>query len=265
MGILVYGIGAGFILSSILSVALIFFLLKESMEIKYVPKVERKENKVNVKEIEEKFSRIFKGERENVKIVNVPEKNIEVVSPPDIKLKGVIISENLKGAVFYNGKEIFVKEGEKVKGYRLIKVGKDFALLEKGGKIFRVGLEISKNKGFTRNYNVRNVSSEREIVLSKREILRITKDPAKMFTQIRLVPYVKNGKTEGFIFEWVKPGSIFDRIGIRRGDILVSVNNMTISSGEDAFRLLYKLRNEPNLQVVLIRNGRREVINVRIE
>ena len=265
MGILVYGIGVGFVLSSIFSIVFVFFLLKESMEIKYVPKVEKKENKVNVKEIEEKFSRIFKGERKDIKIVNVQEKSIEAISPPDVKLKGVIISKNLKGAVFYNGKEIFVKEGEEIKGYRLIKVEKDFALLEKGGKIFKVGFEISKKKSFTRNYEDQNVSSEREIVLSRREILRITKDPAKMFTQIRLVPYIRNGKTEGFIFEWVKPGSIFDRIGIRRGDILVSVNNMTISSGEDAFRILYQLRNEPNLRVVLIRNGRREVINVRIE
>ncbi len=86
-----------------------------------------------------------------------------------------------------------------------------------------------------------------------------------MFREIRLVPYVKNGRTEGFIFEWIKPGSLFYKAGIRKGDILVSINNMTIKSGEDAFKVLQVLRNEPSLRVVVLRGGQRKEINVRIE
>ena len=86
-----------------------------------------------------------------------------------------------------------------------------------------------------------------------------------MFREIRLVPYVRNGKTEGFILEWIKPGSLFYKAGLRKGDVLVSINNMSIRSGKDAFRILQVLRNEPSLRVVVLRNGRREEINVRIE
>jgi len=86
-----------------------------------------------------------------------------------------------------------------------------------------------------------------------------------MFREIRLVPFVKNGRTEGFIFEWIKPGSLFYKAGLRKGDILISINNMSIRSGEDAFRLLQVLRNEPSLRVVVLRNGQRKEIKVRIE
>jgi general secretion pathway protein C len=86
-----------------------------------------------------------------------------------------------------------------------------------------------------------------------------------MFREIRLVPYVRNGRTEGFIFEWIKPGSLFDKVGLRKGDILVSINNMGIKSGEDAFRILQTLRNAPNLKVVILRDGSRRELNIRID
>ncbi|HIQ31345.1 MAG TPA: PDZ domain-containing protein, partial [Aquifex aeolicus] len=93
----------------------------------------------------------------------------------------------------------------------------------------------------------------------------ITRDPGIMFREIRLVPYVRGGRTKGFIFEWIKPGSLFYRAGLRKGDILLSINNRTIRSAEDAFRLLQLLRNESSLRIVLLRKGQRREINVRIE
>jgi len=93
------------------------------------------------------------------------------------------------------------------------------------------------------------VAGSFEARISRREIERLTKDPGVMFREIRLVPYVKEGRTEGFIFEWIKPGSLFHRAGLRKGDILISINNMSIKSGEDAFRLLQVLRNEPSLSL----------------
>ncbi len=258
---LVYSLGIAFLISTLLSFSLLFLILNEIFNEKYVPKVEKRKKAVNVEEIERLLSSHFELSEE---VYSTSEGEGKSLPPPaELKLKGVIVSEVLKGAIFGDGKEIFVKEGGKIKDYKLEKVFPYGVSLSSGGKEYFLAFKPREAKG--KRYVLSSTPYSHEIVISRREIEAITRDPAKMFTQIRLVPYVRKGKTEGFIFEWVKPGSVFSRLGIRRGDILVSINGMTITSGEDAFRILQMLRNEPNLKVVLIRRGRKEEINVRIE
>ncbi|WP_461829764.1 type II secretion system protein GspC [Aquifex sp.] len=263
--ILIYSFGVAFILSALFGFLVFFFTLKQALNVEFVPKVEKKEERVNPAEVERLIVKFFEREekKESVQIA----KQETLPSPTDLNLKGIILSESLRGAVFGNGKEKFVEEGESIKGYTLKRVLPNGVLLSAGGKEYFLEFKPKKGKGGinTRRVSVSQSAFSKEVVISRREVEAITRDPAKMFTQIRLVPYVKGGKTEGFIFEWVKPGSIFHKLGIRRGDILVSINNMTITSGEDAFRILQMLRNEPNLKIVLIRGGKKEEINVRIE
>jgi general secretion pathway protein C len=76
-----------------------------------------------------------------------------------------------------------------------------------------------------------------------------------MLTQIRLIPVVENGQTKGFRFDWIQDGSLFQKMGIQVGDILVAINNQKINSGEDAFRILQMLRNESSIKVTILRNG----------
>ena len=269
--ILIYSFGVAFILSVLASLFLLFFAVKESLNVKFVPKLERKEKKVDVAQVEKLISSFFEVRKTiHKKSVQPPEERV-LPPPTNLKLKGIIISEKLKGAIFGDGKERFVLEGQNIGGYTLKKVLPTGVFLSSGSREYFLAFKPQKATGgiTTKRFSIfRKVIqsfSPKEVVVSRREVEAITKDPAKMFTQIRLVPYIKNGKTQGFIFEWVKPGSIFYRLGIRKGDVLVSINNMTITSGEDAFRILQMLRNEPNLKVVLIRGGRKEEINVRIE
>ncbi|MDQ7081945.1 MAG: type II secretion system protein GspC [Aquificota bacterium] len=158
-------------------------------------------------------------------------------------------------------KTLVLEEGREKRGVKLKKVWRKEVLLEVGGEEIR--LRVSPPE--TSAEEQAPAGSSSEVRISRREVERITKDPGIMFREIRLVPYVKNGKTEGFIFEWIKPGSLFYRAGLRKGDILVSINNMTIRSGEDAFRILQALRNEPSLKVVVLRQGQRREIDIRIE
>lgn len=263
--VLVYSLGAAILLSAFFGFIFLYTSVKKALMLNYVPKIEeKKEEKLKAEDIERILTKFFPEETLERKSVAT---DYSSVSPKELKLKGILISDSLRGAVFENGKDRFVGEGESIKGYTLKKVKPEGVILSYRGKDFFLEFKVKKgSKEVVANIQRRaRQSVSNEIILSRRDIEAITRDPAKMFTQIRLVPYVKGGKTEGFIFEWVKPGSIFHRLGIRRGDILVSINNMTITSGEDAFRILQMLRNEPNLKVVLIRRGKKEEINVRIE
>ena len=260
---LVYGIGLGFAFGAVGSFILLFFFLKVSLKPFFVPKAD--ENKgISVEELISESRKFFTYREEKLREITESE-DLGTPLRPAFVIKGIMLSKTFKGVFIKEGdKIIFVEEGKSYKGYRLARVEREKAIFEKGGKLFTLKFELVRG-GTNLSINSENTSNTREIVISRREIESITRDPAKMFTQIRLVPYIKEGKTKGFIFEWVKPGSLFYRLGIRRGDILVSINNMTITSGEDAFRILQMIRNEPSLKVVLIRRGKREEIDVRIE
>ncbi|GAB6065877.1 type II secretion system protein GspC [Aquifex pyrophilus] len=260
---LVYGLGLGFVFGVIGSFLILFIIFKSSLRPSFVPKVEGAAE-ISASRLISQGGKFFNYEK-NIVLNGELNGSFDEVSPPAFGIRGLILSKSLRGVfIIDSGKVNFLEEGKKYKGYELIRVGKEGAEFRKGEKSFFLRFEpVKGSTNLTKTAEVASIP--KEVVINRREIESITKDPAKMFTQIRLVPYIKNGKTEGFIFEWVKPGSLFHRLGIRRGDILVSINNLTITSGEDAFRILQMIRNEPNLKVVLIRKGKREEIDVRIE
>lgn len=65
----------------------------------------------------------------------------------------------------------------------------------------------------------------------------------KLYTDARAVPYYIDGKPNGFKLLSVKRGSFFDKLGLRRGDILKSINGkvLEISTGMETFNSLKDL------------------------
>ena len=96
--------------------------------------------------------------------------------------------------------------------------------------------------------------------IQRNKLLEITSNPYKMFSDIDLVPTPK-----GFMFKSVKPGSLFYEMGIRPGDVLVSINNQTLSSPEDAFRILGTLRNSDSFSVKILRDGKPMTLNYNVD
>ena len=96
--------------------------------------------------------------------------------------------------------------------------------------------------------------------VNRNELLEITSNPYKMFSDIDLVPTPK-----GFMFKSVKPGSLFAQMGIKPGDILLSINNESLNSPEDAFRILGTLRNSQSFSVKIIRDNKEITLYYRVE
>lgn len=217
--------------------------------------------------------------------IPVPEMKRESYTPPDLsfifkeqklaELKDLshlrllaTASGGIKLALLeVNGKAKVVRIGSDIEGYRVVDIQRNYILLSDGKDTKAIGFsfETAKNLTFEPTAGTPELSGSLSAVVSKREIENVTADPGIMFRQIRLVPYVQNGQTRGFLFEWVDPQSIFSKAGIKAGDILLAINNQDIKSGEDAFRILQALRNENSLKVSLIREGRPIEINLRVE
>lgn len=97
-------------------------------------------------------------------------------------------------------------------------------------------------------------------IINKNKLLEITSNPQKMFSDIDLVPAAK-----GFMFKSIKPGSLFAQMGLKPGDILLSINNESLNSPEDAFRMLGTIRNSPSFKVDILRNNQPLSLYYKVE
>ena len=241
-------ISLAFLVASVVPV----FVLREAVKGIRVPTPERRDT--DITPVLQAFSKVFGGEEGELKT--------ETAGTGDVVLIGTAVGSKRMALLRVGEKTLILEEGERKVGILLKGVSRRGAVIELDGREITVRIRRATP---TQPGPIPGQTPTSEIRISKRDLERITRDPGIMFREIRLVPYVRDGKTEGFLFEWIKPGSLFHRAGLRVGDVLVSINNVAINSAEDAFRVLQVLRNEPTLRVVVLRNGQRKEISIRID
>lgn len=100
--------------------------------------------------------------------------------------------------------------------------------------------------------------------IPRAEVDKALANLSKIYTDIRAVPYFKNGKADGFKLINVKGGSLFEKLGLRRGDILRSVNGTTldIQTGLQTFNTL---KNESSFTLDVERRGLEQTFNYTIQ
>jgi len=76
-----------------------------------------------------------------------------------------------------------------------------------------------------------------------------------LLTQIRAVPNMENGSSNGFRLSQIHPGSIFQQIGLEDGDILTGAQGQQVTDPMRAMALVSALRNSPTVSLSIIRNG----------
>jgi general secretion pathway protein C len=83
----------------------------------------------------------------------------------------------------------------------------------------------------------------------------------QLFTQIRAVPHFEGGKSTGFRLFAIRQNSIFDKIGLKNGDIIQAINGSEINDPSKALGLINELRNQRELAVKIVRNKEEKVLN----
>ncbi|MBI2343226.1 MAG: hypothetical protein HYV02_02640 [Deltaproteobacteria bacterium] len=85
----------------------------------------------------------------------------------------------------------------------------------------------------------------------------------QLYTQIRAVPNFEGGQVKGMKILSIKPGSLFSKLGLRRGDVLdrINGNDIDIKSG---FQLFSQLKEQKQFTLDLKRGGKRETFEYEI-
>ena len=97
-------------------------------------------------------------------------------------------------------------------------------------------------------------TADNKFVIDRRELEQTVANINEVFTQARAVPFFQDGKTVGFRVFAIKPGSVFEKIGLQNGDVIQRVNGVELTDPTKAISLFTELQNEGHIAVDLQRN-----------
>ena len=88
---------------------------------------------------------------------------------------------------------------------------------------------------------------------------------SQILTQIRAIPNIQNGKTNGFALSEIEPGSDFDEMGLEEGDVLRAVNGQPMTDPAVAMQMMSSLRNANQISVQVLRDGHPTTLSYQIQ
>ncbi len=87
----------------------------------------------------------------------------------------------------------------------------------------------------------------------------------KIIQAARFVPHMVENRVDGFKIFAIKKASLFEKIGLKNGDIVTRVNDISLQQPDQGFALYQALQDEKEIQLSILRGGKTpKTINLRI-
>ncbi len=178
----------------------------------------------------------------------------------------------------YKKKTKVLSRGDEINGFVLEGAGSNFATFSKKSKTYKVNLLKGKRGTKSVSSNKNNATSPAPAILEKssskvegdvtdagdhkvidKSLLdHYAKNMDDIYKNIGIAE-VKDGKDlKGFKITFVRKDSHFAKLGVRRDDVIKSINGQEINSYNSAFNMYKNIQNVDNLTLV-IQRGKEEM------
>ncbi len=111
----------------------------------------------------------------------------------------------------------------------------------------------------------KSLNSNIEKVKISRKMLSKLGGFNSLFRQMSVVPVFKNGKAYGYRINFLSPVSILKKIGLRVGDVIVSVNGEPTTNPSALMGIYSQLKEMNSISINLIRRSKKKTIFVEIK
>lgn len=93
-----------------------------------------------------------------------------------------------------------------------------------------------------------------DFVIEEAELDKGLENLPLLLTQARAVPYFKDGRSIGLRMFAIKTGSLYERVGLKNGDILKTINGNNLGDISQALKLFEQLKQERAINLTLERD-----------
>jgi len=190
-----------------------------------------------------------------------------VSSIKDIQLLAIYTSsKDAVIAVIYKHQTKVLAIGDVVNGFKFIKADTDSAIFSKNNKNYILELPHIKSKNryktpkiiqshtITNHINNGVTDAGDHKIIDKNIFEHFSNNLNEIYKNIGIQD-IKKGNKMLFKVSFIRRGSVFAKLGIKRGDIIKSVNGEEIDSYNKAFSIYKGVKDMQNLTITVIRNN----------
>jgi general secretion pathway protein C len=238
--------------------------------------------RAKVKNLTSYSYRLAYKQKEIKRVVKKPKptpKPVVKISMRGYRLTGIVSLGKMASIIVEKGgKSHVLALGEEIDKFKFVRVEGESAFFKKNGQEFKLtmGSKIENpakakqlrdfSKGFEKKrVEKRDNPDKNKFGIEKRDDITIipkdllssyTKDVNKIWKAIGIGEHRTNGKLDGFVVNFVKKGSVFEHIGLKKGDILKSVNGEELDGYNSAFSIFRNINDIEDLTITILRNNK---------
>jgi len=95
----------------------------------------------------------------------------------------------------------------------------------------------------------------RDFVIDRGALDELIENQASLMSHVRAAPEMVDGRMLGVKLLFVRGGGVLDKLGLKTGDALMSINGMELTSPEKILAAYARLTTAPRLSLTILRDG----------
>jgi len=226
---------------------IISFYLPKYPEIHHIEQNGNSFYNINLYKIFSSGKKVTDFQKSNIKQISETLNNLELKAVYNDGKKAFIIVKDKTGTVFLDLNQTY-------NGYKLTKISSSYAIFQKNKKKYILSFTKNKQKKATKKYF--NSLTKK---ISKKTLNEYKNNFSKIWNEIGIIKINK-----GYKITYVKKGGIFDKLGLKTGDIIMKVNGEKITNDIQAWNLYNNIDKYDYLEIEIKRNDKTKVIEYEI-
>jgi type II secretion system protein C len=188
---------------------------------------------------------------------------------PEVTLSGVVLARSGRHAatLVSEGRARPVVAGDRAFGCEVAAIREGQVDIVCGGERRTLTLTASTPL-HTSGAAAESLASEAppaDVTLTRADLeARLDREMSRLMTETTLIPVTSRGQVSGFTLSRIPAGTILETLGLKAGDVLVSVNETPVDSFTTLVGLWPRLQSTGSVRAQIMRDGKPMNISVSI-
>lgn len=187
----------------------------------------------------------------------------------NLELMGTIVgSDNLSLAIIKDlqkRSEEFYHEGDRLKNAQIKKILRNNIIVTIDGKDRVLSMDSKTRENIKQKTTSNHAQNQHKI--KKSELLAQASNIQQIITSARIIPRMRNGSIYGYQIDNMKRNSLFKKLSLQDGDVVVSANGQKLSSPKQIMQLTKNIQSsmQQELSLTIRRDNKVITLNYGLE
>ena len=203
-----------------------------------------------------------------------PAGSLSVASAQGLTLKGTLFTQSLSPLAIIedarSGQIVMYELGDDVDGLKIVRIKRgeiilnssdgEFTLTLPGGGISQPVTDMINDEKWY------NVIKQGNVITTDRETISGAISRVRdIMRDVKIGLYSADGKKLGIAITRLNENGILKEIGIKQGDVIETVNDLTLNSPYQIFNAYRKLKGKDQLEVKILRSSQPLILTYRVQ